>query len=322
MRKIYLGLLFSSFCLLLTCQAEQSSETKAAESAVSVPIIGKRVLFLGNSITQNGLYVSMVEYWLRKNNPEEEYDLLSVGLGSETVSCLTEPVHPYPRPCLEERLERILTAVKPDVVLACYGMNDGIYHPQSPERLAAYQNGIRALENRLKRDSVPLLVLTPPVFDSLQVEDKSVGLDTDLYGYASPYQGYDLVLKDYADWLQEAYGPAAIDLHGPMKTFIQQQRANDPSFTLAPDGVHPQALGHWIMAASILKGLDQEVPEDYLTTLAEIQVDPLFELVHQKRDQRSNGWLKSIGYIRGDTVQEGTAAEVEQQLESMEREID
>ena len=34
-----------------------------------------------------------------------------------------------PRPDLHERLERVLTQTKPDLVFARYGMNDGIYLP-------------------------------------------------------------------------------------------------------------------------------------------------------------------------------------------------
>jgi hypothetical protein len=35
--------------------------------------------------------------------------------------------------------------VKPEVVVACYGMNDGIYWPQSEQRMEAYRQGIGRL---------------------------------------------------------------------------------------------------------------------------------------------------------------------------------
>ncbi|MEC7906821.1 MAG: hypothetical protein VYC82_06315, partial [Verrucomicrobiota bacterium] len=46
----------------------------------------KRVLILGDSITQNGTYVSFVSYFLQKRNPNFNYDIVSIGLGSETVA--------------------------------------------------------------------------------------------------------------------------------------------------------------------------------------------------------------------------------------------
>ena len=88
-------------------------------------------MFFGDSITQNGLYVSLIEYALKKANPEVDYDIISIGLSSETVSCLSEEDHPFPRPCLKDRIDRALKEVQPDIIVANYGMNDGIYHPPS-----------------------------------------------------------------------------------------------------------------------------------------------------------------------------------------------
>src|SRR5258708_7017242 len=111
--------------------------------AATPTLAGQRVLFLGDSITQDGRYVSFLEYYLHAAG--KSCDLISIGLSSETVSGLTETSSPYPRPCILERVDRALKAVKPTVVFACYGMNDGIYHPSSPERLAAFTDGLRQL---------------------------------------------------------------------------------------------------------------------------------------------------------------------------------
>src|SRR5258708_36117355 len=109
--------------------------------AAAPALAGQRVLFLGDSITQDGRYVSFIEYYLHAAG--KSCDLVSIGLSSETVSGLTEASSPYPRPCILERLDRALKAVKPTVGLACYGMNDGIYHPPSPHRLAPRTAGLR-----------------------------------------------------------------------------------------------------------------------------------------------------------------------------------
>ncbi len=116
----------------------------APKSAVRL-LMNRRVMGLGDSITQDGKYVSFVEYYLNQKFPGEHFDFISIGLGSETVSGLSEKTHPFPRPCVFERLERALEAVKPATVVACYGMNDGIYHPESKERVEAFQNGIHRL---------------------------------------------------------------------------------------------------------------------------------------------------------------------------------
>src|SRR5207237_312442 len=95
---------------------------------------GQRVVFLGDSITNAGMYVQYLDAYLVTRFPDQKFDLINLGLPSETVSGLSEPDHPYPRPDLHERLERVLNKTKPDIVVVCYGMNDGIYYPFSQER--------------------------------------------------------------------------------------------------------------------------------------------------------------------------------------------
>ena len=119
----------------------------ALSSALAAPLAaqdvdalaGKRVVFLGDSITQAGGYVAFTTYYLEKLHPKKDFDVLGLGLASETLSGLSEDGHAggkFPRPCLFERLGRVLEKAKPEVVFACYGMNDGIYLParQGPVR--------------------------------------------------------------------------------------------------------------------------------------------------------------------------------------------
>ena len=117
----------------------------ASGRASAPPLSGKRVLFLGDSITQNGQYVSFIEYFLDKRYPTQTFNFISIGLASETVSGLSEKAHPFPRPYLHNRLQNALRAIKPAIVVACYGMNDGIYHPESQDRKAAFEKGIKTL---------------------------------------------------------------------------------------------------------------------------------------------------------------------------------
>ena len=119
---------------------------KPASSAEDAfPIKAKRILFLGDSITAAGGFVNMIEVQLQLHGVEPMPELVNAGLPSETCTGLSEPDHPFPRPNVHERLDRALAAVKPDVVVACYGMNDGIYYPFSEERFQKYQEGINRL---------------------------------------------------------------------------------------------------------------------------------------------------------------------------------
>ncbi|HVW02735.1 MAG TPA: hypothetical protein VHB77_20425, partial [Planctomycetaceae bacterium] len=110
----------------------------------------KRILFLGDSITAAGVYVADFDAWLvtgargAKHNPV----VIDGGLPSETVSGLSEEGHAggaFPRPDLGERLDRVLKLAKPDLVIACYGINCGIYQPFDEARFEKYQSGMRKL---------------------------------------------------------------------------------------------------------------------------------------------------------------------------------
>lgn len=83
-------------------------------------------MFLGDSITMDGRFLISLDLLTRSRLPAPAPELINLGLASETVSGLSEREHPWPRPCVMERLDRALEKGKPQVVVACYGMNDGI----------------------------------------------------------------------------------------------------------------------------------------------------------------------------------------------------
>ena len=105
---------------------------------------GKRLVFLGDSITKDGTYVRYVDAYLMTRFPDRKIEVINLGLSSETVSGTSEVDHPFPRPDVHERLGRALEMTKPDFVAACYGMNDGIYHPIDGDRFSRYRAGVHA----------------------------------------------------------------------------------------------------------------------------------------------------------------------------------
>lgn len=312
--------------LLLPCSAYsvtrlESASEQAVDQGVSL-LAGKRVMVLGDSITQGGGYVTFMEYLLEKQNPKLDFDIISVGLSSETTSGLSEEGHAggrFLRPCLHERLARALQAVKPELVIACYGMNDGIYLPYSEERMQAFRDGITRMVQKCNAAGAQVILVTPPVFDSRR---------------ANPgcYADYDAVLAKFAQWEVNSSprGVLAVaDLHTPMAEALAERQKKDPAFHFARDGVHPNELGHLIMAFSILHELKIETPPGTPEELlAVIQKDPLLPLVREHRKTRSAGWLPYIGYTRERHVAPGTgdiakveaeAAKIQQQVDAMRR---
>jgi hypothetical protein len=81
-------------------------------------------------------------------------ELINLGVSSETASGLSEPEHPWLRPCVHGRVGKALMESKPDIVVFCYGINDGIYYPFSNERFEAYKRGILSLIDKIRNDVV------------------------------------------------------------------------------------------------------------------------------------------------------------------------
>jgi lysophospholipase L1-like esterase len=214
-----------------------------------------RVVFLGDSITYGGQYIDYINAYLVTRYPDRKIEILNLGLPSETTSGLSEPGHAggkFPRPCVHERLARLLPKAKADLVVACYGMNDGIYYPLGDERLKAFQDGVRLMADAVAAAKARLLILTPPTFDPVPIKGRTLpaGLDA----YPNPYEGYDDVLAKYGEWLlaQRAKGWAVADIHGPMARHLADRRKAKPDFILAGDGVHANATGHLLMAEAVL----------------------------------------------------------------------
>ncbi len=283
----------------------------------------KRILVLGDSITQKGTYVSFISYFLQKRNPDLDYDIISIGLGSETAAGTSEADHPFPRPCIHSRLDNALEQTKPDIVFACYGMNDGIYHPLGSDRLLAYQSGIESLVEKIRAVQAEVVLLTPPYFDAEAKKTLAPPGSSD-FGYKTPYAQYNDVLRTYGKWilLSGLSVNRKIDLNTPMLEYNQHRRKTDPQFHLSQDGIHPGELGHLLMAITILKACGVEIEGDFVEILAAAKADPLFTEIDHRRQMRSTGWLEYIGYERGKVVKTDSVHEIEIEATERQKSID
>jgi len=217
-----------------------------------------RIVVLGDSITYAGEWVEFLEAGLRQVQSDHRPEILNLGLPSETASGLSEAGHAggaFPRPDVNERLGRVLSRLKPDLILACYGMNDGIYFPLDESRFSKFRDGMRRLHEAAAHEGVRVLHLTPPVFDPQPLKGRT--LPSGLSAYPQPFEGYDSVLTAYSQWLvgQRTNGWQVVDVHGPMRQFLDTRRSQDPMFTLSGDGVHANRQGHWLMARETLRML-------------------------------------------------------------------
>lgn len=304
-----------------------SAQDKNADAAPSE----RRMLFLGDSITHAGKYIAYVETYMRLQKPDSPVVVINCGLSSETVSGLSEEGHAggkFPRPDLHERLDRVLAEVKPMAVIACYGMNDGIYQPLAEERFTKYREGMELLRKKCDAAGVErVLHVTPPVFDPLPIKERVAPAGGNDYG--KPYEDYNKVLDAYSDWLltKRADGWDVVDVHGPMNAYIAEQRKTDPAFTVAKDGIHPNNLGHWIIARELLVHFGQpaEVVRSYADGEAAVAAKPhgleVLKLVEQRLALMHDAYLTATKHKRPGVKEGLPLPEAKEKAKELEAKI-
>lgn len=245
----------------------------------------KRVLVIGDSITFAGGWVANLSAWMEEQGLTAS--LINVALPSETVSGLSEEGHAngaFPRPDVHERLDRVLRLVRPDLVLACYGMNCGIYEPLDDARFDAFRNGMMQLHETCEAAGATVIHVTPPIYDGRPDRDHPAG-DVD----------YEAVLAAYSEWLmgKRADGWMVIDVHTPMLEALTARRSDDPTFTFQPDAVHPNEAGQRVIAEAVLAGLGAS-PD----SMTEAALAPFLPEATERMRLLRDAYLAAAGHLR------------------------
>ncbi|MEI6714105.1 MAG: SGNH/GDSL hydrolase family protein [Verrucomicrobiota bacterium] len=320
--SLALSLSLSALSLPLLAESSAAAPTAAAASLKQQILQGKRIVFLGDSITAGAGYVIGVAQTLKSMRlPNGGPEVLSAGLSSETVSGLSEEGHggagekAFPRPYLFERLTRVLDLLKPDTVFACYGINCGIYQPFDDARFQAFKDGMERLHNEVEKTGARIIHITPPFFDATR----------------KPKQDYypEVMLK-YAAWLvsKRDAGWQVIDLHTAMKAAVEKHRQTEPNFTMSPDGIHPSVEGHWLMARQVLGWLGDTEAANSPTaeSLLETRRVPseVAKLIAQRVSLTRDSYVQTAGHKRPGTTKglpleeaQTKAAEIDKQLDSL-----
>lgn len=269
----------------------RSAWASTPASVATLPAKVQRVVFLGDSITHAGFHAVCVESYFLTRHPGRAIEFINVGLPSETVSGLSEDGHAngaFPRPVLNERLARVLAQTKPDLVIACYGMNDGIYLPHDAARARAFEDGIRHLRATVLASGTRMLHLTPPPFDNVKGDN--------------PH--YTGVLERYSAWLvaRRADGWDVADINTAVARELAAQRAKDPAFLFAKDGVHLDERGQWVVARALLRHLGAGDLPNTLEAQDMFAAHPngpaVMKLVRTRASLMKDAWLTATGHKR------------------------
>ena len=201
---------------------------------------GDRVVFYGDSITDQRLYTTLVENYVVTRFPHRNVTFVHSGWGGDRVGGGGGGP-------IDVRLQRDVIAYKPTVVTIMLGMNDGGYYAFDQGTFDTYTQGYTHILDIVQTalPGVRLTLIQPSPYDDVTRAPNFPG-------------GYNAVLVRYGQWVQEAAAKdhqTVANLNTPMTAMLQTANAADPALAqkIIPDRIHPGPAGHMIMAEALLK---------------------------------------------------------------------
>jgi lysophospholipase L1-like esterase len=201
---------------------------------------GDRVVFYGDSITEQRLYTTFVETYVTTRFPNLKVTYTLSGWGGDRVTGGGGGK-------IDTRLERDVIAYKPTVMTIMLGMNDAGYRPFDQGLFDTYKNGLASIVDKVQTalPGIRITMIQPSPFDDVTRAPTIPG-------------GYNSVLLRYADVVKELAGTThqqTVDFNGPVVAMLEKAKATNLvlSGKIITDRIHPGPAGHLIMAEALLK---------------------------------------------------------------------
>jgi lysophospholipase L1-like esterase len=215
----------------------------AAQATAQTPFYlkdGDRVVFYGDSITDQRLYTTFTESYIITRFPTQNIAFTHSGWGGDRVGGggggpidlrLTRDVFPY----------------HPTVVTIMLGMNDGSYRAFDPNLFNTFTTGFEHILDSIKANAPNsrVTLIQPSPYDDATRAPLFEG-------------GYTAVLLRYSDYLKTLATTRHLDvadLNNPVTAMLKKaaETNKDDAQKILPDRVHPTPAGHLIMAEALLK---------------------------------------------------------------------
>jgi lysophospholipase L1-like esterase len=215
---------------------------------------GDRVVFYGDSITDQRLYTTFTETYVVTRFPQMKVAFVHSGWGGDRVTGGGGgPV--------DLRLQRDVFAYKPTVMTIMLGMNDGSYRAFDQKIFETFANGYRHIVQSVKETlpGIRITVIQPSPYDDVTRAPNFDG-------------GYNAVLVRYGDFLKELAAAEKLtvaDLNTPVVAALRKADESDAETAkkIVPDRVHPGPGGHLLMAEALLKAWNAPA------TVAAVEID-------------------------------------------------
>ena len=213
---------------------------------VSCTNSNKKVVFLGDSITQNAVinsdkfkgFISLLG-----ENVDQNTELIGKGIGGDKVSDLLT------------RYRDDVIKLNPDMVFIYIGIND-VWHKYdygTGTDIDLYENGLRQIITDLKENGVEVILCTPTVIGENKGEFTLVNQFKDI----ETMEIMNNDLDDYSDIIRKLSREFDTKLLDLRKIFMQYISENNPENkskgVLTTDGVHLNNIGSKLIADEMIK---------------------------------------------------------------------
>ena len=215
---------------------------------------GDRVVFYGDSITDQRLYTTFVETFVVTRFPRLKVWFVHSGVGGDRVT------GGWAGP-IDLRLRRDVIAYKPTVMTIMLGMNDASYRGWDDAIFKTYSTGYQHIIDTMKQavPGIRITVIQPSPYD-------------DATRPPNIADGYNAVLIRYGQFVKELGEREHLvvaDLNSPVVTMLEKAKAADPELAkkIIEDRIHPGPGGQLIMAEALLRAWNAPA------TVAAVEID-------------------------------------------------
>jgi lysophospholipase L1-like esterase len=215
---------------------------------------GDRVVFYGDSITEQRLYTTYTETYVVTRFPQLNVSFVHSGVGGDRVT------GGWAGP-IDLRLKRDVFPYKPTVMTIMLGMNDGKYRAFDEQIFDVYKTGFEHILASVKvtLPGIRLTLIEPSPYDDVTRAARFPG-------------GYNAIMVRYGQFVKELsrqQGCDLADLNTSIVAALEKAEAADPKTAqkIIPDRVHPGPSGHLLMAEALLKAWNAPA------TVTDVQID-------------------------------------------------
>ena len=209
----------------------------------------KKVVFLGDSITQNAVinsenfkgYITLIQ-----EEVDENIKLIGKGISGDKVSDLLT------------RYKEDVLKLNPDIVFIYIGIND-VWHKYdfgTGTDIDLYENGLRKIISDVKNQGAKVVLCTPTVIGENSGEFRLGNQFKDV----ETMEKMDQDLDDFSDIIRKLsseYNTELVDLRKAFKQYISENNPeNKAKGILTTDGVHLNNKGSKLIAENMLNHIN------------------------------------------------------------------